>query len=113
MERALKETGVPAESLYFPKKGHGFYTAPHRRGSPTRVLAFLNRQAGQHGQASGRRVIRVCPDDTCGPATWRGDALAMDMAQHRPPHLHAAQLAGIGFIWYCAGGVAPSRYCTK
>ncbi|MCW1998381.1 hypothetical protein GGR76_001278 [Xanthomonas translucens] len=25
----------------------------------------------------------------------------------------AAYFCGIGCIWYCAGGVAPSRYCTK
>nr|WP_228508279.1 prolyl oligopeptidase family serine peptidase [Xanthomonas phaseoli] len=68
MERALKGAGVPAESLYFPKKGHGFYTAPHRRGSPTRVLAFLSRQAGgstakpvaavSSGSARMTRVVR-------------------------------------------------------
>lgn len=41
MEKALKEAGVPVESLYFKSEGHGFFTEPHRREYYTRLLAFL------------------------------------------------------------------------
>ena len=41
MESALKRAGVPVESLYYPKEGHGFYDVAHRREFYSRVLRFL------------------------------------------------------------------------
>ena len=46
MEKALKEAGVPVESLYFKSEGHGFFTEPHRREYYTRLLAFLSVHLG-------------------------------------------------------------------
>lgn len=46
MEKALKEAGVPVESLYFKTEGHGFFTEPHRREYYTRLLAFLSQHLG-------------------------------------------------------------------
>lgn len=46
MERALKQVGVPVESLYYPDEGHGFYKEPHKREFYTRLLAFLSRHLG-------------------------------------------------------------------
>ena len=46
MEKALKKTGVPVESLYFPHEGHGFYTEEHRREFYTKLLAFLSHHLG-------------------------------------------------------------------
>ena len=46
MEKALKEAGVPVESLYFKSEGHGFFTEPHRREYYTRLLAFLSEHLG-------------------------------------------------------------------
>ena len=46
MEKALKEAGVPVESLYFKSEGHGFFTEPHRREYYTRLLAFLSQHLG-------------------------------------------------------------------
>jgi len=46
MERALKASGVPVETLYFPNEGHGFYTEEHRRAYYTRLLAFLSTHLG-------------------------------------------------------------------
>jgi dipeptidyl aminopeptidase/acylaminoacyl peptidase len=46
MEKALKQNGVPVESLYFANEGHGFYTEPHRREYYTRLLDFLSRHLG-------------------------------------------------------------------
>ena len=46
MEKALKEAGVPVESLYFKSEGHGFFTEPHRREYYTRLLAFLSAHLG-------------------------------------------------------------------
>ena len=46
MEKALKQAGVPVESLYFRTEGHGFFTEPHRREYYTRLLAFLSQHLG-------------------------------------------------------------------
>lgn len=46
MERALKQAGVPVETLYYASEGHGFYTEPHRREYYTRLLAFLSTHLG-------------------------------------------------------------------
>ena len=46
MEKALREAGVPVESLYFKSEGHGFFTEPHRREYYTRLLAFLSTHLG-------------------------------------------------------------------
>ena len=46
MEKALREAGVPVETLYFDTEGHGFYTEPHRREFYTRLLDFLARHLG-------------------------------------------------------------------
>lgn len=69
MERALKDTGVPAESLYFPNKGHGFYTEPHRRGSLTRVLAFLSRQAS----GSTAKPVAAVSSGSARMTVWSGN----------------------------------------
>ena len=46
MEKALKQAGVPVETLYYRTEGHGFYTEEHRREYYTRLLAFLSRHLG-------------------------------------------------------------------
>jgi dipeptidyl aminopeptidase/acylaminoacyl peptidase len=46
MEKALRNAGVPVETLYFPNEGHGFYTREHRREYYTRLLEFLGRHLG-------------------------------------------------------------------
>ncbi len=46
MESALKKAGVPVESLYYPKEGHGFYEVAHRREYYTRLLRFLGSHLG-------------------------------------------------------------------
>lgn len=46
MERALKNAGVPVETLYYPNEGHGFYTAEHREAFYTQLLGFLDRYLG-------------------------------------------------------------------
>lgn len=46
MEKALKEAGVPVETLYFKSEGHGFFTEPHRREYYTNLLAFLSTHLG-------------------------------------------------------------------
>jgi dipeptidyl aminopeptidase/acylaminoacyl peptidase len=50
MEKALRRSGVPVETLVFPTEGHGFYTEEHRRAYYTQLLAFLARHLG--GQAA-------------------------------------------------------------
>lgn len=46
MEKALKASGVPVETLYYDTEGHGFYTEPHRREFYTKLLDFLARHIG-------------------------------------------------------------------
>jgi dipeptidyl aminopeptidase/acylaminoacyl peptidase len=46
MEKALRNAGVPVETLYYPTEGHGFYLEEHRREYYTRLLAFLGRHLG-------------------------------------------------------------------
>jgi dipeptidyl aminopeptidase/acylaminoacyl peptidase len=46
MEKALREAGVPVETLYYDTEGHGFYSEPHRREFYTRLLDFLSRHIG-------------------------------------------------------------------
>jgi len=46
MESALKQAGVPVETLYYDQEGHGFYKQEHRVEYYTRLLAFLNRHLG-------------------------------------------------------------------
>ena len=46
METALREAGVPVETLYHDSEGHGFYTVAHRREFDTRLLAFLAKHIG-------------------------------------------------------------------
>jgi dipeptidyl aminopeptidase/acylaminoacyl peptidase len=46
MEKALRNAGVPVETLYYPTEGHGFYLEEHRREYHTRLLAFLGRHLG-------------------------------------------------------------------
>ncbi|MEG3192257.1 alpha/beta hydrolase family protein [Lysobacter sp. D1-1-M9] len=43
MEKALREAGVPVETLYYPTEGHGFYVEANRNEYYTRLLAFLSR----------------------------------------------------------------------
>jgi dipeptidyl aminopeptidase/acylaminoacyl peptidase len=46
MERALRDAGVPVETLYIDSEDHGFYTEEHRRAFYTRLLDFLSRNLG-------------------------------------------------------------------
>jgi dipeptidyl aminopeptidase/acylaminoacyl peptidase len=46
MERALKQAGVPVETLYYKSEGHGFYVPAHRKEFYERLLAFLGRHIG-------------------------------------------------------------------
>jgi dipeptidyl aminopeptidase/acylaminoacyl peptidase len=46
MEKALREAGVPVESLYYKTEGHGFYEEAHKREYYSRLLAFLSRSLG-------------------------------------------------------------------
>lgn len=46
MEKALREAGVPVESLYYKTEGHGFYEPAHKREFYSRLLAFLSRSLG-------------------------------------------------------------------
>lgn len=46
MEKALRDAGVPVETLYYDTEGHGFYTEEHNREFYTRLLAFLDKHIG-------------------------------------------------------------------
>jgi dipeptidyl aminopeptidase/acylaminoacyl peptidase len=49
MERALKNAGVPVETVYYPTEGHGFYKLEHQTEYYTKLLAFLQRHLGGVG----------------------------------------------------------------
>ncbi|WP_386669107.1 prolyl oligopeptidase family serine peptidase [Lysobacter korlensis] len=53
MEQALREAGVPVETLYFPTEGHGFYVEKNRIEYYTRLLAFLSRHLGGATASTG------------------------------------------------------------
>ncbi|WP_349984581.1 alpha/beta hydrolase family protein [Stenotrophomonas sp. WHRI 8082] len=42
MEAALKRAGVPVQSLYYPREGHGFYVDANRREYYGKLLTFLS-----------------------------------------------------------------------
>ena len=46
MEAALKRAGVPVESLYYPREGHGFYIDANRRAYYSTLLTFLSQSLG-------------------------------------------------------------------
>lgn len=49
MEQALRSAGVPVEAHYYPKEGHGFFTAANRNDYYARLLDFLRRHLdGKH-----------------------------------------------------------------
>ena len=41
MEKALRDAGVPVETLYFDTEGHGFVVPAHRKEFYQKLLAFL------------------------------------------------------------------------
>lgn len=53
MEQALREAGVPVETLYYDTEGHGFYRPERRQEFYSRLLAFLSRSLGGSVAASG------------------------------------------------------------
>lgn len=57
MERALVAAGVPVETLYYPREGHGFYVPANRIAFYTQLLAFLNRHIG--GSTASATVARA------------------------------------------------------
>ncbi|GHA76531.1 peptidase S9 [Lysobacter bugurensis] len=54
MERALKEAGVPVETLYYRTEGHGFYKVEHSLEFYTRLLSFLDRHIGPGAASSSK-----------------------------------------------------------
>jgi dipeptidyl aminopeptidase/acylaminoacyl peptidase len=46
MERALRDAGVPVQTLYVPTEGHGFFAETNRRAHLTAMLAFLSLHLG-------------------------------------------------------------------
>ena len=52
MERALRQAGVPVETLYYDTEGHGFYVDAHRVEFQQRVLGFLGRHIGPKDAAT-------------------------------------------------------------
>lgn len=46
MERALRNAGVPVETLFIRTEGHGFYTQEHRIAYYQKLLAFLSGNIG-------------------------------------------------------------------
>ncbi len=53
MERALRSNGVPVETLYYDKEGHGFYLELNRRAYYKQLLGFLSRHIGGAPAADG------------------------------------------------------------
>jgi dipeptidyl aminopeptidase/acylaminoacyl peptidase len=53
MEQALREAGVPVETLYYDTEGHGFYKPERRQEFYSRLLAFLSRSLGGSVAATG------------------------------------------------------------
>lgn len=53
MEKALRNAGVPVETLYYKTEGHGFYLEQNRREYYTRLLSFLGRNLGGAVAATG------------------------------------------------------------
>ncbi|GAA4861932.1 alpha/beta hydrolase family protein [Luteimonas vadosa] len=46
MEKALVAAGVPVETLYFPREGHGFYVEANRKAYYSKLLSFLGKHIG-------------------------------------------------------------------
>ena len=46
MEKALRNAGVPVETLYIRTEGHGFYTTEHQVQYYTKLLDFLGKNIG-------------------------------------------------------------------
>ena len=59
MEKALRQHGVPVETLYYDTEGHGFYTHDHRLEFYTRLLAFFNRNIG--GATASAPIAAAAP----------------------------------------------------
>lgn len=53
MEKALRQAGVPVETLYYPTEGHGFYVEANRLEYYTKLLAFLSRHIGGATASTG------------------------------------------------------------
>ena len=56
MKRALELSGVPVESVFYRKEGHGYYSLANRSDWATRVLAMLDRTIG-----AGRGATPAAP----------------------------------------------------
>lgn len=52
MEKALRNAGVPVETLYIRTEGHGFYATEHRLQYYTKLLNFLGRNIGGDATAA-------------------------------------------------------------
>jgi dipeptidyl aminopeptidase/acylaminoacyl peptidase len=59
MEKALRLSKVPVETLYYPTEGHGFYTEEHQKAFYTQLLAFLARNIGGGDTVAAGPVIGV------------------------------------------------------
>ena len=51
MEKALRNAGVPVETLFIRSEGHGFYTTEHQVQFYTKLLDFLARNIGSGATA--------------------------------------------------------------
>ena len=61
MERALRQAGVPVETLYYDTEGHGFYVDAHRVEFNERLLAFLSRHIGAGAGVTSPRASSGAP----------------------------------------------------